>query len=1293
MYYLRTIRAILLLSLLSLAVGAPFLFATSSKSAAQTGSARQNPRMEMTVSPAAAQALSALQTTTDSQIISHVSRETGVYSFVRATGSAVLSADDTSAAPEKRALAFLGIHGALVGMTDSERKRLTDGVAASASSGSDLRAAKVFTDSIGSTHVRLDQFYQGRPVFGAQLVVHMNERGITAVNGNYVPGINIKAMPEISEKAAGQSALAALRKQMGNVALNIAETGLSIYRMGLLEGYRGESVLAYSVNVSDSLGLLEQVWINAETGAVLNRIPLRHDALNRRVYSPKYDSSNPDLFVVRKEEDLVPNPDPSIEGLFQFSGHAYRLYNSAFGRDSFDGNGSTMRTVYLVNSICPNAYWDGQTTNYCPEIDSDDVVAHEWGHGYTQFTHNLVYSFQSGALNESYSDIFGETVDLLNGMDSPEGGSNNTDPTEYTFDQDAGQWTITGGGVRWRIGEDVAGLNQPATLGILRDMWSPTVWGDPDKVSATQYHCGADDGGGVHTNSGVPNHAFVLLVDGTSRLPDGKFNNVAVQGIGLTRALHIYYRAMSVYQTQTTNFPQHEQALRASCQDLIGQNLNGLSTSSPLGLPSGEVITVATCQEVGKAMEAVEMSKRPTQCNFGPLFDPNTPAACSGATDIFTENWEDGNMDGWTLTSTGSFAGWPNFNWELDNTPPAGRTGTVAFADGEGGGICGDPNGDYSGQFTIDSPTITVPQGANALKMSFDQFVATEFLVDGGNVKISKNGGAFTLVPQGSYIFNAPSDQLRDAPPADQNTNPKAGEMAWSGADPEVPAFGTTIIDLSSLVAPGDTFKIRFDFGKDGCGGNQGWYVDNVRVYNCPVLAPPTLAIGAGYVNPDPDGAYQLTWTRPAGATGPDTLQESTSCGPLFAEDAEAGFDKWNLTTEGSGASNWEASTTKPQHNSTAFWARTAENATNASSILTSKDKITVPAGGTTSLTFSDWNINESDDSVNVEVSEDGTNWSVVYSNSRNELAPVASEFFGTEPLSQKQVDLTPYHGKAIYLRFRFTAGADNKAGSTPFGWYVDDISIRNDNWSDVTSVSGTSFQVSNRPSGNYCYRVRTAYTFSSGAAQSPYSNVVSTVVQRVAAPVSLSSFTLSPTTVTRYCKGSQGTVTLSAPAPAGGTLVTLSSNNTSAAIVPASVRIPAGATSKVFRVTTKAASRRQAVKITAALGSSSIIRGLVIHPISLTNMILNPNPARGGQYVSGVLSLDCPAPAGGLVISLSSSVPSVAKPTVNSITVPAGRGNVSFKVQTSRVTSRRSVVIKGVTNGKQKTHILTVNP
>ena len=63
---------------------------------------------------------------------------------------------------------------------------------------------------------------------------------------------------------------------------------------------------------------------------------------------------------------------------------------------------------------CPNANWNGVTTNYCSGVTSDDVVAHEWGHAYTEYTSGLIYQWQPGALNEAYSDIWGKTVDFLN---------------------------------------------------------------------------------------------------------------------------------------------------------------------------------------------------------------------------------------------------------------------------------------------------------------------------------------------------------------------------------------------------------------------------------------------------------------------------------------------------------------------------------------------------------------------------------------------------------------------------------------------------------------------------------------------------------------------------------------------------------------------------------------------------------------------------------------------------------------------------------------------------------------
>ena len=1076
-------------------------------------------------SPTASAALQMLEDTTGGQIVSRVSRETGSFSFVRATDNAVLVVGDTSASPEARAFDFLRDHGALVGMSDAERQMVGITVAARRPGfGSELRVAKVIKDSIGSTHVRLDQSYQGLPVFGAQLVVHMNERGVTGVNGHYVPEVKVGVTPRLS---AAQAQAVALRQQVGEAPLQVVRTELSIYRKGMLEGYRGESVLAYSVEVTDGKAMREQVWIDATKGTVLNRISLNPDALDRIIYTPEYGEP----FDVRHEGDpLTPGATPGTTGaepinnLYVMAGHVYNMFSSAFGRDAYDDLGHTMHSVLLVNDVCPNAYWNGISTNYCPDFDADDVVSHEWGHAYTQFTHNLIYSYQSGALNESYSDIFGETADLLNSVDA-EGGSNNTQP------RPAGQ--------RWQMGEDVNVLNAPE-LGILRNMWDPTEYGDPDKVTSDNYACGSGDGGGVHTNSGVPNHAYAMLVDGKT------FNGQTVQGIGFDRALAIYYRAMTVYQTPTTGFEQHADALEASCNDLIGQTLNGISTSSATGSVSPDVINNNTCQQVAKAMLAVEM-RSPSPCPVTILLDPDAPAACDGATDIFAEDWETGD-DGWTRTSTGVTADWEDGTRNLRDfavtsaIPAGGGSGSAIYARnipiGEpGGGTCA-PGGDYSGQFTIDSPTITIPAGADDLEMRFDHWVATETGWDGVQVEISVNGGAFALVPQANYVFNAPNSTLNSA--IDGNTNPNAGEPAWTGTNVGTPAgsppgsWGTTIIDLSSLTNPGDTIKVRLTASQDGCNGVEGWYVDNIRLYYCPALAAPVLSLGSDYENPDANGSYTLTWTRPASATGPDVLQESSVCGPLMSDDAESGLGQWTAASSDLIAPMWQSAPAgqKPQHNSASFWANpvSEQETQNTSATLTFNNPIPIPSSGITTLNFSEWYFNEDDDKGFVEVSTDnGTTWTPIYTNARpmGDLPDTGAEAFANEGLTQQQLDLTIYSGQTIRLRFRYALGQSNFFFFVQYGWYLDDISITNESFVDVVTTNGTSHTVTGRTNGTRCYRVRTTYTFGTQQVPSPYSNTVSATVSLQGSPPTVSI--TSPAEGATFPSGSDITITASA--------------------------------------------------------------------------------------------------------------------------------------------------------------------
>jgi Zn-dependent metalloprotease len=1040
----------------------------------------------------ARQALQNLQNIATGQISALAARETGAYSFVRTDAGRVLIADNTAATPEARAFSFLGVYGALIGMSSAEQSIAAGVPTLPTVKASKLQTAKVTTDELGFSHVRLNQFYQGLAVFGGQVIVHMNNRGITAVNGNFVPDVAVSTAPAITAQKAAEMAVGLVRKQLGNLTYSVGKTELSVYRTGLLEGYAGQNALAYAVEVIGGDSVKEQVWINAQSGALLNRISLVPHALDRTVYTPKYDSANPDLFVVRREGG-APTNVPELDGLYDFTGHTYNFYASAFGRDSYDGAGKKMRTVYLVNEHCPNAYWNGLTTNYCPDITGDDVVSHEWSHAYTEYTHGLIYSYQSGALNESYSDIFGETVDLLNGADGS-GGSDNEHIAEY--DDSNGVPMQTGGGVRWRIGEDVQSLNQPV-LGILRDMYQPAVYGNADKVSSENYTCGATDNGGVHNNSGVPNHAYALLVDG------GTFNNQTITGIGLTKAAAIYFRAESVYQTPTTNFANHEQALRASAADLLGARIYELSTSVTTRTPSTLTINQSDITELGKAMAAVEMSTAGSRCGFTPALDPVTPAACDGNSTVFADDFEDGNIDNWTKASSGTFAGWPNLNWTVKGQLPENHAGKAAFAVDPAGGACGDPNGDYSGRFSMDSPAITVPANGGNLKMSFEHFFETESAVDGGNVYVSVNNGAFTLVPKSRFIHNPYNSTLRAAPPVDQNTNPKAGEDAFSGSNigTGTGSFGTSIVDLSGLVNPGQTIKVRFEFGLDGCGGGSGWIVDNVRVYSCPTLTAPVLSIGADYENPDTNGSYTLNWTRPTGAVGPDLLQESSNCGPLVSDDAEGGIGNWVVTTEGDGvAPNWEntAVSTKPGYSSLNFWAHGVEQESqNTSASLTFKNPITMPSGGTTTLNFSQWYFNEDDDKGLVEVStDDGATWKAVYTINRamGDTPDLGALAYASETLTPQSVNLSAYNGRTIRLRFRYSLGVSNFFLFTQYGWYIDNITLNSNNWNTITSTSGTSYKVTNASMGTRCYQVRTTYNVNGQAIPSAFSNAVSAI-------------------------------------------------------------------------------------------------------------------------------------------------------------------------------------------------------
>ncbi len=192
-----------------------------------------------------------------------------------------------------------------------------------------------------------------------------------------------------------------------------------------------------------------------------------------------------------------------------------------------------------------------------------------------------------------------------------------------------------------------------------------------------------------------------------------------------------------------------------------------------------------------------------------------------------------------------------------------------------------------------------------------------------------------------------------------------------------------------------------------------------------------------------------------------------------------------------------------------------------------------------------------------------------------------------------------------------------------------------------------------------------------------------------------LSALSVTPTSVTGG-QGATGTATLAAPAPAGGVQVSLSSANPSVAAVPPTLTIAANATAASFPITTASVTATTLVGLGATLGASSKSAAITVNPAAppappaLSSLSLSPSSLRGGTASIGTVKISAPAPAGGVVISLTSSNP--AKATVPSaVTVEPGKTSATVTVSTVATSSNTTAIITASASGVTKSATLTI--
>lgn len=443
----------------------------------------------------------------------------------------------------------------------------------------ELSPLRVQRDSLGQIHVRLDQVERGIPVFGGQMIVHMDSTGrLLSMTDGLTP---VAAVPNIKATLRPGEAL---RVAQAAFARGVVTPDLDLV---WFEDMDGDVHLAYSVRMSDldnNEPASHQYMIDARTGSIVFDWDDLHtgaaqgtgnsyysgevEITTNQTLAGAYEMVDPDRGnstttnlrnTTSGNGDTFTDADnvwgtgvaaePTTLGVDAHYGAAVTvdLYRSAYDRDGIrdDGKGALSRVHYGVGYN--NAFWDdscfcmtygdGDGRTFDP-FESLDVAGHEQSHGVTSNTSGLVYYGDAGGMNEGFSDIMGTMVEFY----AAEHGADTTG--DYYIGEDIYTPAIPGDALRY--------MDNPTKDGYSIDNASKMrAWTNP------------------HYSSGVPNNVFYLASEGGRNKTSGK---TVTNPIGRDKVGAIFYRAVAFYMTPRSSFSDQRKATEKAATDLYTQS-------------------------------------------------------------------------------------------------------------------------------------------------------------------------------------------------------------------------------------------------------------------------------------------------------------------------------------------------------------------------------------------------------------------------------------------------------------------------------------------------------------------------------------------------------------------------------------------------------------------------------------------------------------------------------------------------------------------------------------------------